>query len=179
MPNRYEVRLAAVGGQGLITAGALLAKGVIEKKGMYATQSPTYTSQVRGGPTKVDILMDKEEILFPQATAIDLYFATAQKSFDLYYHHIKSDAVIIVDSDLVTKRPPGMPQKLYGIPLTKETVAHVGNIVTVSVVALGIVAKVSKLLSKEELQNIVVSSFPKSAEELNLKAIDLGYSLIS
>ncbi len=178
MKNRYEVRLAAVGGQGLITAGALLAKTAINKKHMYATQSPTYTSQVRGGPTKVDVIIDKDPILFPQAVSIDLYFATAQRSFDLYYRSIKRDAVIIVDSDLVTKLPEGDNHKIYKIPLTAETVKQIGNIVVVSVVSLGIVTKLSDLFTKEEVKEIVLSSVPKGTEEINLKALDLGFSLV-
>lgn len=178
MKNRYEVRLAAVGGQGLITAGALLAKTAINKKNMYATQSPTYTSQVRGGPTKVDVIIDKEPILFPQAVSIDLYFATAQRSFDLYYRSIKEDAIIVVDSDLVTKLPENDNHKIYKIPLTSETVKQVGNIVVVSVVSLGIVAKLSGLFEKEEVKDIVLSSVPKGTEDMNLKALDLGYSLV-
>ncbi len=179
MNGRYEIRLAAVGGQGLITAGALLAKTLnLYKKGLYATQSPTYTSQVRGGPTKVDIIIDDKPIVFPQAVAIDFYFATAQRSFDLYFKDIKDDAIIVVDSNLVTSVPEGKNYKIYRIPLIDETVRVAGNIVVVSVVSLAIVAKLSGLATKDEIKEVVLASVPKGTEEINMKALDLGFSLV-
>jgi len=176
--NRYEVRLAAVGGQGLITAGALLAKTAIMKKNMYATQSPIYTSQVRGGPTKVDIIIDKEPIVFPQAINIDLYFATAQKSFDRYYRNIKDDAIIVIDSDLVKKTPKTNKHKIYKIPLTAKTIKEAGNIVVLSTVTLAIVSKLSGLFTKNEIKEVIISSIPEGTEKINLKALDLGYTLV-
>ncbi len=178
MKERYEVRLAAVGGQGLITAGALLAKTAINKKNLYATQSPTYTSQVRGGPTKVDVIIDSKPIIYPQAVSIDLYFATAQKSFDLYYRNIKEDAVIVVDSDLVTKLPENDNHKIYKIPLTEATSKEIGNMVVVSVVSLAVVSKLSGLFTKDELKEVILSSVPKGTEEINMKALDLGFKLV-
>ncbi len=178
MKERYEVRLAAVGGQGLITAGALLAKTAISKKNLYATQSPTYTSQVRGGPTKVDVIIDSKPIIYPQAVSIDLYFATAQKSFDLYYRNIKEDAVIVVDSDLVTKLPENDKHKIYKIPLTEATSKEIGNMVVVSVVSLAVVSKLSGLFTKDELKEVILSSVPKGTEEINMKALDLGFKLV-
>ena len=79
--SRYEIRYAAVGGQGIITAGALLTDIAVEKENKFAIESPTYTATVRGGPTKVDIIISDKEIIFPQASAIDLFVCTYQKPF--------------------------------------------------------------------------------------------------
>lgn len=50
----------------MLLAGEILAEAKIVSGG-YGTKTSTYTSQVRGGPTKVDILLDKDEIIFPYA----------------------------------------------------------------------------------------------------------------
>ena len=57
MSNRFEIRYAAVGGQGIITAGALLVDIAVQMENKYALESPTYTATVRGGPTKVDVIL--------------------------------------------------------------------------------------------------------------------------
>ncbi|MED7851737.1 2-oxoacid:acceptor oxidoreductase family protein, partial [Campylobacter coli] len=50
---KYQLRFGGEGGQGVITAGEILAEAAI-KEGRQAFKASTYTSQVRGGPTKVD-----------------------------------------------------------------------------------------------------------------------------
>ena len=54
---KYQLRFGGEGGQGVITAGEILAEAAI-KEGRQAFKASTYTSQVRGGPTKVDIIID-------------------------------------------------------------------------------------------------------------------------
>ena len=53
---KYQLRFGGEGGQGVITAGEILAEAAIEE-GRCAFKCSTYTSQVRGGPTKVDIII--------------------------------------------------------------------------------------------------------------------------
>lgn len=57
---KYQLRFGGEGGQGVITAGEILAEAAI-KEGRQAFKASTYTSQVRGGPTKVDIIIDDKE----------------------------------------------------------------------------------------------------------------------
>ena len=76
---RKQLRFSGVGGQGVLLAGEILAEAKIESGG-YGIKAASYTSQVRGGPTKVDILLDEEPILYPYATegSIDFMLSTAQ-----------------------------------------------------------------------------------------------------
>ncbi|MDE7255071.1 MAG: 2-oxoacid:acceptor oxidoreductase family protein, partial [Helicobacter sp.] len=63
---RVQLRFTGVGGQGVLLAGEILAEANIRNKG-YGIKASTYTSQDRVGPTKVDILLDDKEILYPYA----------------------------------------------------------------------------------------------------------------
>lgn len=47
--NKFEIRYGAVGGQGIITAGALLVDIAVERENRFAIESPTYTAAVRAG----------------------------------------------------------------------------------------------------------------------------------
>ena len=77
----HQLRFTGVGGQGVLLAGEILAEAKIKDKG-FGVKASTYTSQVRGGPTKVDILLDGDEILYPYADEgeIDFMLSTAQVS---------------------------------------------------------------------------------------------------
>ncbi len=108
--KKYEIRYGAVGGQGIITAGALLVDIAVELENKFAIESPTYTAAVRGGPTKVDVIISDEKIDFPHATAIDFFLCTDQRPYDIYKESLKDDAIVVVDSHLVrdARRHPAL-----------------------------------------------------------------------
>lgn len=177
MSNHYELRFSAIGGQGIITAGALLAEAVVEYKGLYAIHSPRYTAQVRGGPTKVDVVIDEKPIYFPKTIAVDFYLSTSQRSFETYFQDIKKGAIIVLDSNLVNEFNDPRYQ-IYRIPLIETAAKEIGNVVTVSTLSLAITAKLTGLLTMEELEDFVPRKVPRGYEEINIKAVRLGFSLV-
>ena len=47
--SRYELRFSGAGGQGLITAGIIMAKAASIYEGKQAVQSQSYGPEARGG----------------------------------------------------------------------------------------------------------------------------------
>lgn len=176
--SRYEIRYGAVGGQGIVTAGALLVDIAVEKESKYAVESPTYTATVRGGPTKVDIIIDTERIIFPQATAIDFFLCTFQKPYELYKKSIKDDAIVVVDTHLVKDLGDTKNWKLYKVPIINETKKQLGNIVLTSVVTLAITQKLTNIIDYQNMVKYIEHWAPKEFLELNMKAIEVGRSLV-
>jgi 2-oxoglutarate ferredoxin oxidoreductase subunit gamma len=176
--KRYEIRYAAVGGQGIITAGALLVHIAVEKEDGFALESPTYTATVRGGPTKVDVIVSDQKIIFPQATALDFFICTDQKPFDLYRSRIKDDAVVILDSHLVKDIGETHNWKLHQVPIINETKKTVGNVVLTSVVTLSLTQKLTGIIKYENMLEYVKEWAPKDFLDLNLKAIEVGQNLV-
>jgi len=73
----------------------------IVNEGKHAIQSPSYTAAVRGGPTKVDVIVDDDPILFPRATKIDMMLSFQQKAFNTFASKIAlliSPSVIVPSS---------------------------------------------------------------------------------
>ncbi len=176
--SRYEIRYAAVGGQGIVTAGALLVDIAVEKEDKYALESPTYTATVRGGPTKVDIIISDRKIIFPQASAIDLFVCTAQRPYDLYRNSIKDDAIVVLDSNLVKEVEDTRNWKLYRVPLINETIKQVGSVVLTSVVTLSITQKLTNIIDYQDMVDFVKEWAPKDYLEMNIKAIEVGRNLV-
>lgn len=176
--DRYEIRLGAVGGQGIITAGALLVDIAVEKEGKFALESPTYTATVRGGPTKVDVIISDEKIIFPQASQIDFFLCTYQKPYDLYKNRVKDDAIVVVDSNLVPDLGDTKNWKLYKLPLIHEIKKQLGNIVFTSVVTLAITQKLTNIIDYDNMVDFVTKWAPKGTTDMNLKAIEIGRSLV-
>ncbi len=176
--SRYEIRYGAVGGQGIITAGALLVDIAVKMEDKFALESPTYTATVRGGPTKVDIIISDERILFPQASAIDFMVCTFQKPFDLYRSRLKDDAIVVVDCNLVKDLGDTRNWKLYQVPIINETKKQVGNIVLTSVVTLAMTQKLTNIINYDNMMAFIKEWAPKDFLELNLRAVEVGMSLV-
>jgi len=179
MENRYEIRYGAVGGQGIITAGALLVDIAVKRENKFALESPTYTATVRGGPTKVDIIISDQRIIFPQAFAIDFFVCTYQKPFDLYKERLKDDAIVITDSNLVKDLGDTKNWKLYKIPIISETKKQLGNVILTSVVTLSITQKLTNIIGYNNMVCYVRKWAPEGLLDLNLKAIKLGRTLVN
>ena len=176
--KRYEIRYAAVGGQGIITAGALLVDIAVKIEDKYALESPTYTATVRGGPTKVDIAVSDEPVIFPHATAIDFFVCTDQVPYNLYRNRIRDNAIVVVDINLVKELGDTRNWKLYKVPLINETKKQVGNIVLTSVVTLSLTQKLTNIISYDNMIKHIEKWAPEGYLDMNMKAIEVGQKLV-
>ena len=170
-----QLRFTGVGGQGVLLAGEILARAYVSA-GKYGVQAATYTSQVRGGPTKVDIVLDDEEILFPYANEgeIDFMLSVADKSYQLFKDGVKPGGKIVYDPNLVYPTAEDK-QKWEMYPIEVITIAKekVGNVITQSVVALAI-ATVMEDIDEKLVYEAMISTVPPKAVEVNKKAFELG-----
>jgi len=174
---RTIMRFTGVGGQGVLLAGEIFAAAKI-KIGGYGQKTATYTSQVRGGPTVVDIILDDEEIFYPYANdgEIDFMLSVAQKSYDLFKDGVSDGGTIVIEPNLVT--PTDEDRKRWNIieiPIITIAKEEVGNVITQSVIALAIANHIMKAIDKEILKEVMLSKVPKKVHDINLKAYELGY----
>jgi len=173
---RRQLRFVGVGGQGVILAGEILAEAKIENGG-YGVKASTYTSQVRGGPTKVDILLDDNEILFPYANEgeIEFMIATAQVSYDQFKSGVKEGGIIVVEPNLVTPSEEDRKKwRILDIPIITIAKEEVGNVITQSVVALSITVEMTQVLDHELVKKVMLEKVPEKVHAANLKAYELG-----
>jgi len=174
---RTLMRFTGVGGQGVLLAGEIFAAAKI-KLGGYGLKTATYTSQVRGGPTVVDITLDDDEIFYPYANdgEIDFMLSVAQKSYDLFKDGVSKGGTIVIDPNLIT--PTDEDRKAWNIieiPIITIAKEEVGLVLTQSVIALSIANCLMDAIEPEHLKEVMLSKVPKKVHEANLKAFELGY----
>ena len=80
--SRYELRFSGAGGQGLITAGIIMAKAASIYEGKQAVQSQSYGPEARGGASKSEVIISDSPIDYPKATVVDACLAMTQESAD-------------------------------------------------------------------------------------------------
>jgi len=173
---RTLMRFTGVGGQGVLLAGEIFAAAKI-KTGGYGLKTATYTSQVRGGPTVVDITLDDDEIYYPYANEGEVNFmlSVAQVSYNLFKNGVKPGGTIVVDPNLVSPTEEDRKKwNIIEIPIITIAKEEVGNVITQSVVALAIANTLMDALDKQVLIDTMLSKVPKKVHEVNLKAYELG-----
>ena len=174
--NRFEARLSGEGGQGVVMGGAILAEAAILHEGRYAVQSPTYGSRVRGGPTKVDVIISDDEIIYPRATTIDFFLSLAQMAFDKFCNDLADDAIILVDKNLV-----GPVQKsnhrVYRFPFVEVAKRELGNVVLSNIIALGVIIELTGVVSREALWQAVQARIPQKFINQNKAAMERGFQV--
>jgi 2-oxoglutarate ferredoxin oxidoreductase subunit gamma len=174
---RTLMRFTGVGGQGVLLAGEIFAAAKI-KLGGYGLKTATYTSQVRGGPTVVDITLDDDEIYYPYANdgEIDFMLSVAQVSYDLFKGGVSEGGTIVIDPALITPTKEDREKwNIVEIPIITIAKEEVKNVITQSVVALAIANCFMDAIDKETLKEVMLSKVPKKVHEANLLAYSLGY----
>jgi len=173
---RTLMRFTGVGGQGVLLAGEIFAAAKI-KTGGHGLKTATYTSQVRGGPTVVDITLDDDEIFYPYANdgEVNFMLSVADVSYQTFKGGVKEGGTIVVDPNLV--HPSDEDRKkwtIYEIPIIQIAKEEVGNVITQSVVALAIANTMMNAIDKETLINTMLSKVPPKVHDVNKVAYELG-----
>ncbi len=176
MQNHFELRLSGSGGQGLITAGIILAEAAIIDN-MNAIQTQSYGPEARGGASKAEVIISSNVIDFPKVTLPNMTLALTQIASDKYINDVKSDGFIIVDEDI--ELPANLNAKhIVKLPIIKTAKNEVGREIVANIVALGVIVGLSKVVSREGLEKAVLSRIPRGTEDLNKMALAKGFELV-
>jgi 2-oxoglutarate ferredoxin oxidoreductase subunit gamma len=177
MAERYEIRFSGAGGQGLITAGIILAEAASIIEGRHAVQSQSYGPEARGGASKSEVIIGDGPIDYPKATIVDACLAMTQESADKYAVGIKKGGLLLVDSDFV-KNPPRGDYTVYDIPIMRTAKLEVGREIVANVIALGAMIALTDVVKRESGEQAVLAKVPEAFKELNRKAYNLGFEKV-
>ncbi|KPK24937.1 MAG: hypothetical protein AMJ70_00415 [Dehalococcoidia bacterium SG8_51_3] len=165
--QRYEIRIAGAGGQGIILAGIILAEaGIIQD--LYVAQSQKYGPETRGGNSISEVILSDTEVDFPQSTDLDVLIALTQLACDRNLPDMKEGGLVIVDSDEVQRV---LWEKTISIPF-EEIARKVGEERAVNIAALGSLVPLCPLIDRRALTKAIANRLPPAKLEVNLQAFD-------
>lgn len=177
MSKRYELRFSGAGGQGLITAGIIMAEAAAIIEGHHAVQSQSYGPEARGGASKSEVIISDKPIDYPKATSVDACLALTQEAADKYAVGIKPGGMLLIDSDFVKREPQG-DFKTIKFPIIRTAKDEVGREIVANVVALGAMVALTGIVSREAGEQAVVARVPEDFIELNKKAYNTGFDKV-
>lgn len=173
---RNEIRLSGSGGQGMITAGIILAMAASVFEGKKAIQSQSYGPEARGGASKAEVIISDEDIYYPKVMNPDVVVALTQEAAEKYSKDLKEGGLLIVDNLMVKKAPEGK-FKVIRLDIIVTAAEKVGKAMVANVVTLGALNTLCNLVDPATLEKAVLSRVPKGTEELNKKALAAGAEL--
>lgn len=174
MADYYEMRLAGLGGQGLILAGIIVAEAAGIYEGREVVQTQAYGAETRGGFSRSDIVISDEEILYPKATELDFLLAMSQSAYDEHVGSLKKDGVLLVDSTYVSEISG---PRTYAIPFSKIAREKFGRENVANIMALGAITQVFDAIPQESMEKAVLNRVPARFVDLNKNAFKEGVKL--
>lgn len=172
---KKEIRLSGSGGQGLITAGIILAKAAVLDKTI-VTQTQSYGPESRGGASRADVIISNEDFYYPEAIKFDILLTLTQESYDKFAFNLKDEGILIADNTFV-KNISLIDTDVYELPFTEIATKKLGSALPTNILSLAFLVKVTNVVSENSLKTALQESIKTQYLDMNLKAIKLGFKL--
>lgn len=108
---RKEIRISGFGGQGVITAGIILAKAAA-LEGFEVLQTQSYGSEARGGACKADVTIADGAINDLTIEKCDILVCMSNVALAKHLPFLKREGVLVINSDLVKTDFRGETKKI-------------------------------------------------------------------
>ena len=170
---KYNVRMAGVGGQGVVTASHVLSTAVIHAGGE-STIVPFYGSEKRMAPVESYVrisdlpIYEIGEIMFPDIIVVfHPQVITHGKSYTMPFHFgIKDNGIILVNSREPIVLPPDEQKELdrknvktYTFPATLLAIETAGTDLSTNMAIVGAVGAITQLTNMDALNKAVEERF--------------------
>jgi len=175
--EKIEIRFSGTGGQGLVLASIILAEALM-MDGFNIITGESHGIEARGGASSAEIIASKKEIFDLSVTLPDILVTISQQAYDKYGKKIKKDTLIIIDSFMVKDVPVFNSKNVYIFPFTKLVKEKLGTVLPTNICFLGTLVGISKIVKVDSVKKAILNRVPKDSGSFNLKAFELGLSLI-
>jgi 2-oxoglutarate ferredoxin oxidoreductase subunit gamma len=174
---QYEVLFAGFGGQGIMTAGQLLAySGMAENR--QVAWIPSYGPEMRGGTAYCTVVVSDRRIGSPIISNPRGVCVFNRPSFDKFVPRVKSGGLSIVNSSLIDVTTDRTDITELTVP-ANDMAINAGNPKAANVVILGAFIAATRIVKPDTVINVIKEKLGRKKEALpvNLRAFDEGFEL--
>ena len=169
------IRISGFGGQGVISAGILLAQaGLLEGKNV--SWFPAYGAEMRGGTANCSVVIASDEVSSPVVSRPDTVIVMNEPSLAKFEPMVKPGGLLIINSSLVNSKPTRTDIKVVSVPCN-AIAEEVGTTKIANMVALGAFAGATGAVSVEGITKALSKVFKRAKPEMlemNAKALMRG-----
>ena len=175
MPKRTEIRIAGLGGQGVVMAGHILGKAAVYD-GLQVVQTQSYGAEARGSAAKSEVIISDQKIGFPVVRKSDVLVAMSQTALDKHLKDLKPDGVLIVDEGMIKEAPP-LQIKVFKAAATRTAETEFKSKMYANMVMLGVITKITNTVTPNSIEKAINDTFLAEAAEKNIMAFRAGLTL--
>lgn len=165
------VKISGFGGQGVMSAGVLLAN-CATAKGLNSTWLPSYGPEMRGGTANASIIVSQNSIGSPVVDEPNVLIVMNIPSLNAFEADVQPGGLIIVNSSIVSQKVKRTDVKAIYVPAS-DLAKEVGFLAAANIIILSIYILATKIIAIETLRSIIPLSIKKRDYiALNLKMVD-------
>ncbi|MDF2522341.1 MAG: porC2 [Clostridia bacterium] len=155
----HEIIIAGFGGQGILSAGRLLAyAGMVDD--MEVSFLPSYGPEMRGGTANCMVEISSEPIASPVLNNCSALIVMNNPSLEKFESWVKPGGVLITDSTLVQKKVKRTDIKVIEVPAT-HLANEAGNKTYSNIILLGKLIKETGCVKVECFEKALYSVLSK------------------
>jgi len=173
--KQTEVRIAGLGGQGVVLAGQILGRAAVYD-GKQVVQTQSYGAEARGSAAKSEVIISGEKIGFPIVRKCDILVAMSQTALEKNKKDLKEGGILLVEEDIVNV-PPDIKARVFKVQATKTAETELKSKIYANVVMLGALTRITGLVSRDAVEKAIVDSVSKEAQENNINAFRIGFKI--
>lgn len=174
--KQLELIIAGFGGQGILSAGKLLAyAGMLEGKNV--SWLPSYGPEMRGGTANCSVVISDEPVGSPILDTANVLIVMNGPSLEKFEKSVVKDGLIISDSSLVEAKPERKDIDFVGVPAT-QLASDMGNLTYANIIILGKLLAKTGIISKESFEAALKKVLPAKKHHMipeEMKALVLGH----
>ena len=172
--SRFEVRIAGLGGQGIVTAGVMIGRAASVFGGKNVTLAQSYGPESRGGASKVEVIVSDEKINYPKLRKPSLVAVMSQEAYQKNMGDLDRDTIVIIDPDMIQEDHANQTAKTYRIPATRIA-ERLGKKIVSNMVMVGAIVGLTNMVDTTAVEKAIAKYTPRGTEQLNITAFKNGY----
>jgi 2-oxoacid:acceptor oxidoreductase gamma subunit (pyruvate/2-ketoisovalerate family) len=171
------IKLAGFGGQGVLSAGTMLANAGMEQ-GMHTSWIPSYGPEMRGGTAYCFVNLSEVPVGSPTVTNPDVLITFNRPSLEKFEPDVKKDGLLIYDSAIIDVTPKRDDIEIVEVPAARIA-EEVGNVRMANTVMVGAYIAKTGIMSAEAVeQTLPLAIKRRHLIEMNKKALRKGIEYV-
>ncbi|HEY8420759.1 MAG TPA: 2-oxoacid:acceptor oxidoreductase family protein [Thermoclostridium sp.] len=175
----HEIILAGFGGQGILSAGRLLAHaGMLD--GKHVSWLPSYGPEMRGGTANSSVVISENPVDSPVLYSCNELIVMNRPSLDKFEGLVEEGGIIIIDSSIVDRDVKRNDIVSFKVPATKIA-SDMGNMAYANIILLGKLIKERNTVTVENFEKALYAVLPEKKHNLipeEMKALKIGMEYI-
>jgi 2-oxoglutarate ferredoxin oxidoreductase subunit gamma len=171
--------IAGFGGQGIILAGKIIAfAGMLEGKNV--SHIPSYGVEMRGGTANCNVTVSDRAVGSPFVQHPSTLVVMNKPSLDKFEETVRSGGNVFINSSLIDRESERNDVRVFYVP-ANNIAEKAGSGRASNMAIVGAVIAVTEIVTLTSIKRSlpeVVSKRNIKYNEINIRAIDMGYEFI-